>query len=67
MNLPQQPMCRDMFSVCEVREVGFLISSTGMLWDDVMAIKTRANGSPLFFKAFAGFHEIVVEGVIDSH
>ena len=67
MNLPQQPMCRDMFSVSEIREVGFIISSPCVSGDDMMAIKTRANGSPLFFKAFAGFHEIVVEGVIDSH
>jgi hypothetical protein len=56
-----------MFSVSEIREVGFLICPTGVSGDDMMAIKTRANGSPLFFKAFAGFHEIIVEGVIDSH
>tara|TARA_R110000737_G_scaffold7175_10_gene21699 strand:- start:834 stop:1037 length:204 start_codon:yes stop_codon:yes gene_type:complete len=67
MNLPQQPMCRDMFSVSEIREVVFLFCPTGVSGDDMMAIKTRANGSPLFFKALTRFHEVVVEGVIDSH
>lgn len=48
MNTPKKVMSKDVLAVGQVGTIGFLVSTTLMLWENAMSLKTTSNWLPGF-------------------